>query len=66
MAKTAGSKSTVQSLNKSAPARPGMKGTKVPKAGAGPTAGGKGDRDGKGDIRAKKANTSIAKKSASK
>jgi hypothetical protein len=66
MAKTAGSKSTVQSLNKNAPARPGMRGTKAAKAGAGPTVGGKGDRDGKGDIRAKKANTSIAKKSASK
>ena len=30
------------------------------------TAGGKGDKDGKGDIRAKKSGTSIAKRNASK
>jgi hypothetical protein len=66
MQKTAGTKSTVHSLNEKAPARPGSKGGKAPKTRGAPTAGGKGDRDGKGDIQAKKANTSIAKKSASK
>jgi hypothetical protein len=66
MAKPAGSKSTIQSLNKSAPARPGAKGAKGPDVGVDPTSGGKGDKDGKGDIRAKKANTSNARKSASK
>jgi hypothetical protein len=66
MAKSPGTKSTVQSLNKSAPARPGGKGAKGPQAGADRTSGGKGDKDGKGDIQAKKANTSSAKKSVSK
>ena len=66
MQKSAGSKSTVQSLNKNAPARTGTKGGMIPKTHGSPTAGGKGDKDGKGDIQAKKANTSSGKKSASK
>lgn len=66
MAKSAGTKSTVQSLNKSAPARPGAKGAKGPPVITDRTSGGKGDKDGKGDIQAKKANTSISKKYASK
>lgn len=66
MQKSAGSKSTVQSLNKNAPARPGMKGKMAPKAHGSPTAGGKGDKDGKGEIQAKRASTSSGKRSASK
>lgn len=66
MRKSGGSKSTVQSLNANAPARPGTKGGMVPKAHGSPTAGGKGDKDGKGDIQAKKANTGLGKRSAGK
>lgn len=66
MQKSAGSKTTVQSLNKNAPPRPGTKGGVIPKAHGSPTAGGKGDKDGKGDIQAKKAATSSGRKSASK
>lgn len=68
MAKTAATKSANSSLNKNAPARPGVKGAVVPKAGGNPapTAGGKGDKDGKGDIQAKKAHTSSGRKSAAK
>jgi hypothetical protein len=66
MRKSVGTQSTVHSLNQNAPARPGAKGGKGPGSGSAPTAGGQGDRDGKGDIQAKKANTSSSKKSASK
>ena len=66
MAKPAGTKTTVKSLNKGAPARPGMKGKKAAKLAESPTAGGKGDKDGKGDIRANKAGTSISKRTSSK
>lgn len=66
MKKSSGAKSSVQSLNKNAPARPGMKTGATPKAHAEPTAGGKGDKDGKGDIKAKRANTSSGARTKSK
>lgn len=66
MNKSSRSNSSSQSLNKNAPARPGMKGGATPKAHAEPTAGGKGDKDGKGDIKAKKANTSNGARTKSK
>ena len=66
MRKSVGTKSTVHSLNENAPARPGAKGGKGPNTRTAPISGGQGDRDGKGDIQAKKANTSSSKKSASK
>ena len=43
-----------------------MKGGVIPKAHGEPTAGGKGDKDGKGDIKAKKANTSNGGRTKSK
>jgi hypothetical protein len=64
MRKSVGTKSTVHSLN--APTNQGSKGVKGPDGRTAPTAGSQGDRDGKGDIQAKKANTSSSKKSASK
>jgi hypothetical protein len=66
MNKSSGPGSSGQSLNKNAPARPGMKGGVTPKAHGEPTAGGKGDKDGKGDIKAKKANTSNGGRTKSK
>ena len=66
MNKSSGSNSSGQSLNKNAPARPGMKGGVAPKAHGEPTAGGKGDKDGKGDIKAKRANTSSGARTKSK
>lgn len=66
MAKTAGTKPKSPSLNSPSASDRNKKGARKPLADVPPTAGGKGDRDGKGDIQAKKANTSSAKKSASK
>ena len=66
MKKSPGTKSSVQSLNKNAPARPGAKTGATPKAHAEPTSGGKGDKDGKGDIKAKQANTSNGARTRSK
>jgi hypothetical protein len=66
MKKSPGTPSAVHSLNKNVPARPGLKGSVSPKAHAEPTAGGKGDKDGKGDIKAKKANTSSGARTKSK
>lgn len=64
MSKPSGTKATAQSLNRAAPLRPGAKGSLAVKAKGDATTGGKGDKDGKGDIRAKKSG--IAKKNASK
>jgi hypothetical protein len=74
MARTAAPKSKSRSLNRSAPSRPGTRSAakvdkgllKINKADVNVTAGGKGDKDGKGDIQAKKAGTSIGKRTASK
>jgi hypothetical protein len=66
MKKPSGTASSSHSLNKNARARPGMKGGVTPKAHAEPTAGGKGDKDGKGDIKAKQANTSNGARTRSK
>jgi hypothetical protein len=61
MARTAAPKSKSSSLNQNAPGIHTIK-----KADVRVTAGGKGDKDGKGDIQAKKAGTSIGKRTASK
>ncbi|MEO7427596.1 MAG: hypothetical protein ABI036_20600 [Fibrobacteria bacterium] len=66
MSKPYGTKATAQSLNAGAPVKAGAKGSKAVKAEGDATVGGKGDKDGKGDIRAKKSGTSIGKRTASK
>jgi hypothetical protein len=66
MKKSSGANSSSQSLNKNAPARPGVKRGVTPKAHGEPTTGGKGDKDGKGDIKAKRANTSSGARTKSK
>lgn len=60
------SKSSNHSLNKGASSRSGSKETNIPKTIGNVTSGGKGDKDGKGDIQAKKAGTSAGKRVASK
>lgn len=67
MAKSAATKHIAHSLNQGAPSRTGMKGgAKGPAVIKNATAGGKGDKDGKGDIQAKKAGTSNFKRTGSK
>jgi hypothetical protein len=66
MAKASHTEFAHPSSSKGSPAHEGMKGGKTPKTTENPTFGGKGDRDGKGDIQAKKAGTSIGKRVASK